>query len=95
MNYQGVVWQEIFLERHYTNAAPQRPLLSIRGSNCSRGWRTTSSTARACTDSKHAGRSQPIEAVEDFVLGPVLEIAISDLKAATGSGSGALKDAIR
>jgi endonuclease G len=28
MNYQGVVWQEIFLERHYTNAAPQRPLLN-------------------------------------------------------------------
>jgi DNA/RNA endonuclease G (NUC1) len=26
MNYQGVVWQEIFLERHYTNAAPQHSL---------------------------------------------------------------------
>ncbi len=28
MNYQGVVWQEIFLERHYTSAAPQRSLLN-------------------------------------------------------------------
>jgi endonuclease G len=28
MNYQGVVWQAIFLERHCTNAAPQRSLLN-------------------------------------------------------------------
>jgi hypothetical protein len=28
MKYQGAVWQEIFLERHYTNAAPQRSLLN-------------------------------------------------------------------
>jgi DNA/RNA endonuclease G (NUC1) len=28
MNYQGAVWQEIFLECHYTNAAPQRSLLN-------------------------------------------------------------------
>jgi hypothetical protein len=35
MNYQGDVWQEIFLERHYTNAAPQRSLLN-QGSNCGR-----------------------------------------------------------
>jgi DNA/RNA endonuclease G (NUC1) len=28
MNYQGVVWQETFLECHYTNAAPQHSLLN-------------------------------------------------------------------
>jgi DNA/RNA endonuclease G (NUC1) len=28
MNYQGVVGQEIFLERYYTNAAPQHSLLN-------------------------------------------------------------------
>jgi hypothetical protein len=27
MNYQGVMWQEIFLECHCTKAAPQRSLL--------------------------------------------------------------------
>ena len=28
MNYQGVVGPEIFLEHHYTNAAPQHSLLN-------------------------------------------------------------------
>jgi hypothetical protein len=28
MNYQGVVWQETFLECHYTNLAPQHLLLN-------------------------------------------------------------------
>ena len=42
---------EIFLERHYTNAAPQRSLLN-QGRQLWQGWRTTFSTARAYTDSK-------------------------------------------
>jgi hypothetical protein len=35
MSYQGVVSQEIFLERHCTDAAPQHSLLN-QGSNCRR-----------------------------------------------------------
>jgi hypothetical protein len=44
MNQQGVVWQELFLERRYANAAPPRSLLNQR-KELWQGLRLTSSTS--------------------------------------------------
>jgi DNA/RNA endonuclease G (NUC1) len=39
------VWQKIFLERHNTNAAPQRSAIN-QGKQLWHGWKASSSTAR-------------------------------------------------
>jgi hypothetical protein len=46
MNQQGVVWQELLLQRHYTNAAPQRSLLKRRKEPWAGAGGSTPSTAR-------------------------------------------------
>jgi DNA/RNA endonuclease G (NUC1) len=58
MNYQGAVWQEIFLECHYTNAAPQRSLLN-QGKQPWQGLEnyTLNSRAHARIQSLHCDRS--------------------------------------
>jgi hypothetical protein len=76
-----------FPRTSYANAAPQRSRLNQRKERGS-GWRTTSSTARASRiQSQLKGRSRSRRS-KIFCSGlSYLEIAIADLKAATGSGS--------
>jgi hypothetical protein len=96
MNYQGVVWQELFPERHYADVPPQRSPLTQRkelwqgletyivNSTRMHGFKACWKVATARGGRRFCARTLSY-----------LEIAIADLKPATGSGFGALKDAIR
>jgi ABC-type sugar transport system substrate-binding protein len=84
MNYQGVVWQEIFLERHYTNAAPRHSLLN-QGKQLWQGLRNYILNSARTHGFKACAVTAPCT--------PTKESAIAYLQAATGYEFGALKDA--
>ena len=84
MNYQGVAWQEIFLERHYTNAAPQHSLLN-QGKQLWQGLKNYILNSARTHGFKACVVTAPCT--------PTEKSAIAYLEAATGFGLGALKDA--
>jgi endonuclease G, mitochondrial len=65
-----MVWQEIFLERHYTNAAPQRPLLN-QGKQLWQGLENYVLNSARMHGFKSLRRHRSVYADED----PVLEAA--------------------